>query len=194
MGRTPRDTRKRRIRAGEHKIRRMDLKGFERIVARSPAFGKSLVFHLHTSPCSSVERVDVARVPSGLRVRDSRRESEATVAERRAGAARGEGHFGVSRSRRRMGKTVFLAGWTSERRAKKLRWKMNIVASRSGTLVSHSVMLRLVEIRSVKFCENIHSAAPTDNAAVLYDHMCTRNEAWKEMRVIKSRRWILWKT
>lgn len=27
-------TRKRRIRAGEHKIRRMDLKGFERIVAR----------------------------------------------------------------------------------------------------------------------------------------------------------------
>lgn len=30
--RMPRDTRKRRIRAGEHKIRRMGLKGFERIV------------------------------------------------------------------------------------------------------------------------------------------------------------------
>jgi len=36
MGRMPRDTRKRRIRASEHKIRRMDLKGFERIVAHGP--------------------------------------------------------------------------------------------------------------------------------------------------------------
>lgn len=35
----PRDTRKRRIRAGEHKIRRMDLKGFERIVTAPRAFG-----------------------------------------------------------------------------------------------------------------------------------------------------------
>lgn len=49
---------------------------------------------------------------------------------------------------------------------------MYIVASRNGTLVSHSVMLRLVEMRSVKFSENIHSAAPTDNVAVLYDIIC----------------------
>jgi len=39
--RMPRDTRKRRIRAGEHKIRRMGLKGFERIVV-GPAFSESL--------------------------------------------------------------------------------------------------------------------------------------------------------
>lgn len=33
-------------------------------------------------------------------------------------------------------------------------------------------MLRLVEMRSVKFSENIHSAAPTDDVAVLYDIIC----------------------
>lgn len=38
--RMPRDTRKRRIRAGEHKIRRMGLKGFERIVARAPPLAR----------------------------------------------------------------------------------------------------------------------------------------------------------
>lgn len=80
MGRMPRDTRKRRIRAGEHKIRRMDLKGFERIVAHGPPFpwtsSESLVLslpllsapHLPTF-VPLVESMDIVRVPSGLRVR-----------------------------------------------------------------------------------------------------------------------------
>lgn len=100
MGRMmPRDTRKRRIRAGEHKIRRMDLKGFERIVAHgaplpSLPLAKVSPPHLPTS-VPLVESVDTVGIPSGLRVRDSPRAKRAEATGKRTIHVRGETRFDV---------------------------------------------------------------------------------------------------
>lgn len=102
--RMPRDTRKRRIRAGEHKIRRMDLKGFERIVARVPPLAKiSLSLFPPIFLPKSVflaDSVDIVRVSNRTQVSSKRRQKK-------------DGEERNAFSRKQLGcagKTVFFAG------------------------------------------------------------------------------------
>lgn len=123
IGRMPRDTRKRRIRAGEHKIRRMDLKGFERIVAyEPPPLPLSAKVSFSCPPphlpifVPLAESVDIVRVPSGLGVLLEQRRRKMICAVRGESSTLAFSQELSGCARHGNGKTVFLAGMKPEAR------------------------------------------------------------------------------